>query len=115
MEQILNELDQRNYIRVPVAVKVILFYNDLPVMNTTSINISRDGMLLDTGRTLYERHDPMDVEFQDYGGHAQKWYRLSAEVVHTSKHGIGLKFCRPTTMDTLVSHMMLGKIYHAHQ
>lgn len=113
MEQKLNAVDQRFFTRVPAAVKVILFYNDLPVINTETINISRDGMLLDTGRTIYEKHDQMEVEFQVGEGLEPQWYRLSAEVIHTSKYGMGLKFHKPATMHALMSHMMLGKIYHA--
>jgi hypothetical protein len=115
MEQKLYAIDQRNFIRVPVAVKVILFHNDLPVMNTETINISRDGMLLDTGRTVYQLHDQMEIEFQVDEGPTNQWYRLSAEVVHASKYGIGLKLHKPSTMQSLMSQMMLNRIYHSIQ
>jgi len=112
MKQMLNVIDHRDQVRVPVSMKVILCSNSLPVMSTETLNISRDGVLLDTGSTVYEKHEILELEFQDLEGNTQQWYRLSAEVIHSSRHGLGLKFHRPSTMHALMSHMVLGKLYH---
>lgn len=115
MEQMLYAIDQRDNIRVPASVKVILIFNNQPVMNTQTINISRDGMMLDTGNTTFEKHDLIDIEFQDMSGATQQWYLLSAEVVHSSSEGIGVRILRSSTMHSLMSHMVFGKLYHAYQ
>lgn len=107
--------DQRESVRVYVTLKIIILYNDLPVMNTTTINISRDGMLLDTGPTIYQKHDLLEVEFQDHEGHTQQWFGLMAEVVHASKNVLGVKFQKPATMNALMSQMMLGKLCYLTQ
>ncbi len=85
-------MEHRCSVRLPVAMDVLLYHNNIPVVHCKTHDIGADGMFVDSGPLRYQTNTMLKVEFQTRKGNVQKSHMLSAMVVHHAKNGLGLMF-----------------------
>jgi uncharacterized lipoprotein YajG len=78
--------------RIFSSFDVLLFNNNIPVVECKASNIGLYGMFVKTGPVRYARNSVLDVEIVTDAKKHPKKYRLPAYVVHQSKEGLGLAF-----------------------
>ena len=102
-------MEHRCSVRLPVAMNVLLYHNNIPVVHCKTSDISPDGMFVRSGPLKYRANTLLKVEFQDEGDAARKFHMLSAMVVHHAKNGLGLMFPGADAEAMLAWHDMVRR------
>lgn len=108
----------RNFLRIPTDMNVVLFYNQLPVVACCATNISRDGLFVRTGPVSFHKNAHLEIEFLAQHRDYVDYYRLPATVVYHNRTGLGLQFDTLTEENEMLAHALLGHNYYhptAHQ
>ena len=88
-------MEHRLSLRTPLTMNVVIYYNGLGLLQARSIDVSRHGMLVDTGQMTLPLHAVVDVAFPlDSGKRAAPPQRTPAMVVRLADEGIGLMFAK---------------------
>ena len=91
-------MEHRLSLRTQLTMNVVIYYNGLGLLQARSIDVSRHGMLVDTGQMSIPLHAIVDVAFPlDSGKRAPIPQRTPAMVVRHAEDGIGLMFAKEFT------------------
>lgn len=90
-------MEHRYSVRLPVAMNVLLYHNNVPVVHCKTENIGADGMFVSTGDLKYGTNSILKVEFVAGAGQDARSHMIPAMVVHHNNHGMGLMFPRGDT------------------
>ena len=85
-------MEHRCSVRLPVAINVLLYHNNIPVVHCKTRNIGADGMFVRTGSLKYGTNTMLKVEFKPEEGHDIHSHLMPAMVVHHANGGMGLMF-----------------------
>ena len=85
-------MEHRCSVRLPVAMNVLLYHNNIPVVHCKTDDIDADGVFVRSGSLNYRTNSRLKMEFQTEKDNRRKSYILSAMVVHNAKSGLGLMF-----------------------
>ena len=85
-------MEHRCSVRLPVAMNVLLYHNNIPVVHCKTDDIGADGVFVRSGSLNYRTNSMLKMEFQTEKDNRRKSYILSAMVVHHAKNGLGLMF-----------------------
>lgn len=103
-------MEHRCSVRLPVAMNVLLYHNNIPVVHCKTRDISPDGMFVRSGPLKYKANTLLKVEFQAESNAVRKSHMLPAMVVHHSNSGLGLMFPGADAEAMLVWHDMVRRI-----
>ncbi len=78
--------------RTVLDTHVAIYYNSLGLLQAKAINLSRHGMLVNTGRLSLPLHALIEVAFPLVKGVRKQPLRTKAMVVRVGRNGIGLMF-----------------------
>lgn len=85
-------MEHRCSVRLPIAMNVLLYHNNIPVVHCKTHDIGADGMFVDSGPLNYRTNTMLKVEFQPEKGSGSRPHMLTAMVVHHANNGLGLMF-----------------------
>ncbi|WP_455220808.1 PilZ domain-containing protein [Kaarinaea lacus] len=85
-------MEHRCSVRLPVAMDVLLYHNNVPVVHCKTRNIGADGMFVRTGSLKFGTNTMLKVEFKPGEGRDQHCHMMPALVVHHANDGMGLMF-----------------------
>lgn len=85
-------MEHRCSVRLPIAMNVLLYHNNIPVVHCKTDDIGADGVFVKSGPLKYRTNTMLKLEFQTEKDNGRKSYMLSAMVVHHAKNGLGLMF-----------------------
>ena len=87
-------MEHRLSLRTPLMMNVVIYYNGLGLLQARSLDVSRHGMLVYTGKMSLPLHAMVDVTFPlDSGGKpSSPPPRTPAMVVRLADKGVGLMF-----------------------
>ncbi|WP_455207398.1 PilZ domain-containing protein [Kaarinaea lacus] len=85
-------MEHRCSVRLPVAMNVLLYHNNIPVIHCKTLNIGADGMFVHTGALKYGTNTMLKVEFKRETNPVSQSFTMPAMVVHHSREGLGLMF-----------------------
>jgi len=85
-------MEHRCSVRLPVAMNVLLYHNNIPVVHCKTRNIGVDGMFVRTGSLKFGTNTMLKVEFKPGEGDSRHSHMVSALVVHHANDGMGLMF-----------------------
>lgn len=98
-------MEHRLSLRNPLTMNVVIYYNGLGLLQGRSIDVSRHGMLVDTGPMTLPLHAMVDLAFPlDPGEYSSPPQRTPAMVVRIADEGVGLMFA---------NEIATGKIFFA--
>jgi len=83
-------MENRYSKRVPIAMDILLFHNNIPVIHCKTNNIGTDGMFINTESLNYPTDTILKIEFSADSNQRAEYFSLPAMVVHQSKFGLGL-------------------------
>ena len=94
-------MEHRLSLRTPLMMNVVIYYNGLGLLQARSLDVSRHGMLVHTGKMNLPLHAMVDVAFPlDSGGKpSSPPPRTSAMVVRLADKGVGLMFAKEIVAD----------------
>ena len=88
-------MEHRLSLRTPLTMNVAIYYNSLGLLQGRSLDVSRNGMFVQTGHLVLPLHAMVDVAYpldaSSNGIHPQ---RTPAMVVRTTDAGVGLMFAK---------------------
>jgi len=91
-------MEHRLSSRTPLNTNIVIYYNGLGLLQARSIDISRHGMLVDTGQMNLPLYAMVDLAFPlDSGKLNTSPQRTPAMVVRLAVEGIGLMFANEIT------------------
>jgi hypothetical protein len=91
-------MEHRLSLRNPLTINVVIYFNGLGLLQGRSIDVSRHGMLVDTGPMTLPLHAMVDVAFPlDPGKFSSPPQRTPAMVVRLANEGVGLMFANEIT------------------
>lgn len=85
-------MEHRCSVRLPFAMNVLLYHNNIPVVHCKTHDIGADGMFVKSGPLKYRTNTMLKVEFQSNKGGGRSSHMLTAMVVHHANNGLGLMF-----------------------
>ena len=85
-------MEHRCSVRLPVAMNILLYHNNIPVVHCNTLNIGADGMFVRTGALKYGTNTMLKVEFKREANPVSQSFTMPAMVVHHSDEGLGLMF-----------------------
>jgi hypothetical protein len=85
-------MEQRWSLRKPVTIEVQVSHKCHPVIRGRSMNISLEGMYIQTGIVILPIGSFIDVEFALMTGEGWEQIRMPAVVVHRTGNGCGIVF-----------------------
>ena len=85
-------MEHRCSVRLPVAMNVLLYHNNIPVVHCKTLNIGADGMFVQTGSLKYGTNTMLKVEFKPDERQAAQSHMMAAMGVHHTRDGMGLMF-----------------------
>jgi len=88
-----REVEKRHGQRVHVPLETWIYINDKPPLRAVTINVSRDGMLLDTALNIFSGARVIDIVFADIT--AASTVRTRGLVIHSSSTGTGVMLRQP--------------------
>jgi hypothetical protein len=103
-------MEHRCSVRLPVAMNVLLYHNNIPVVHCKTSDISPDGMFVQSGPLKYKANTLLKVEFQAQSDAVRKSHMLAAMVVHHANNGLGLMFPGSDAEAMLAWHDMVRRI-----
>ena len=103
-------MEHRCSVRLPIAMDVLLYHNNIPVVHCKTNDIGPEGMFVKSGSLKYRINTVLKVEFHTKKGVETKSYMLSAMVVHHANNGLGLMFPGDDTKAMLAWHDMVRNL-----
>jgi hypothetical protein len=85
-------MEQRWSLRKPVTFEVQVTHKCYPLIRGRSVNISLEGLFIDTGIMVFPVGSCVEVEFALMTGRVWEQARMPAVVVHRAAHGCGIAF-----------------------
>lgn len=85
-------MEHRCSVRLPIAMNVLLYHNNIPVVHCKTNDIGADGLFVQSGPLKYKTNTMLKVEFQSGKGGESRSHMITAMVVHHAKNGLGLMF-----------------------
>ncbi|WP_455201107.1 PilZ domain-containing protein [Kaarinaea lacus] len=85
-------MEHRCSVRLPIAMNVLLYHNNIPVVHCKTDDIGADGMFVKSGPLKYRTNTILKVEFRSGKGSESRSHMITAMVVHHAKNGLGLMF-----------------------
>ena len=77
--------------RTPMQLDLVVHYGPLGLIRARSKDISSTGMFIDTGRIILSPDEIIEVTFSYPSSINGITYSMSANIVHSSEHGSGIK------------------------
>jgi PilZ domain len=98
-------MEHRLSSRIPLNTNIVIYYNGLGLLQARSIDVSRHGMLVDTGQMNLPLYAMVDLAFPlDSGKLNTSPQRTPAMVVRLAAEGVGLMFANEITLDEAFSN-----------
>jgi len=85
-------MDRRYSARRPIKLDVLFYRNGLPVVCSTSCNISAGGALTETKSKTFHLGETVDVDLRFRNFNRARTFRLTARVVRISSSTLALAF-----------------------
>lgn len=86
------EQDRRWSARKSVALNVAIYYNRLGLLPCKTMDMSMEGMFIDTGRITLSTDAKVDAVLTSHYGSESQQLRLPAKIVRVNAEGAGLRF-----------------------
>ena len=87
-------MEHRFNLRKPIRLDVLISHQGLGLVSAQSLNVSMGGMFIDTGRVRLPSNAVIKLSFTFEPECNNNVYDISAIVVHSSDHGVGVMFDR---------------------
>jgi len=84
--------DRRWSVRKPIALNVAIYYDRLGLLPCKTLDMSMDGMFIDTGRISLSTNAKVDAVLTSHDGTVGQQLRLPAKIVRVNSEGAGLRF-----------------------
>ncbi len=84
--------DRRWCARKMIELNVALYYDRLGLLPCKTLDMSMEGMFVNTGRIALSRHSKVDAVLTSYNGIVSQQLRLPAKIVRVCSEGAGLQF-----------------------
>jgi len=84
--------DRRWCARKMIELNVALYYDRLGLLPCRTIDMSMEGMFINTGRIALSQHSKVDAVLTSHNGTESQQLRLPAKIVRVCMEGAGLQF-----------------------
>lgn len=84
--------DRRWSARKPIALNVAIYYDRLGLLPCKTLDMSMEGMFINTGRITLSTDAKVDAVLTSHYGSESQQLRLPARIVRVNSEGAGLRF-----------------------
>jgi len=78
--------------RTPVQFDLIIYYGPLGLIRAKSMDMSKNGMFIETGRITLSPDEKIELTFNYPPITADQTYQMTANVIHSGELGSGIEF-----------------------
>lgn len=92
LEQLELEQDRRWSARKAISLNVAIYYDRLGLLPCKTMDMSLEGMFIDTGRITLSTNAKVDAVLISHYDEESQQLRLPAKIVRVNSEGAGLRF-----------------------